>query len=114
MLPPRAPATFRKPGAWLCNSPRDLPALALKTGESVQPSPASKASPGLLRSILPTRTLGLAHPSTYPPPHRHTPTASAKAQTGSEQEMKKEEGARRAREGSLGAGERKEESREKG
>lgn len=70
---PRAPAMWSLPsseslGPGLCQL------SALKTGEHAT-KPSFKGSP----RPPPKPSLGLAHPFTYPPPSRHTPTASAKA-----------------------------------
>lgn len=83
----------------------------------MQPSPASKASPGLLQSILPTPALGLAHPSTYPPPpppqtHSHSFCEGPNRIRARDEERGGGKEGQRGK--SLGAGERKEKSGKKG
>ena len=78
VLPPCGPSPLQKAwGLGSATAPETCQLSALKTGERAT-KPSFKGSP----QPPPKPNLGLAHPFTYPPPNRHTPTASAKAPKG--------------------------------
>lgn len=88
-MPPHCPSHLRKAeGLRSAPAPETCQLSALKTGEP-QPSPASKAPHGLLRGFRPP---GLRWPTPPLAPPQTLPQLLSRAQTGSEQEMKTEEG----------------------